>query len=133
MTILFTSCVGPGLGDWTYPLVNGYEIWHTNSRSIIFGKKDSANGLSNCLDEYIAEFCYNEQFVCIKTADVPEDLRKEIDGSYPRYYIVDTEGSRQYGPFTTEEDFLQEKETLDVGELCQWIKTTPVPEGAIFP
>ena len=78
MTILFTSCIGPGLDDWTYPLVNDYEIWHTNSRSIIFGKKDSANGLSNCLDEYVAEFCYNEQFVCIKTADVPENLIEAI-------------------------------------------------------
>ena len=48
------------------------------------------------------------------------------------YYVIDTIKDSRYGPFKIEEAFLERKNALNVGELCTWIETRPVPEKAVF-
>lgn len=130
--LLLTACFGPGLNDWQYELPNDYEIWHVNSHSIVCGKKDTDNSLSKAVDAYIAEFCYNNQFVGLKCIDVPENWDGRIDGMEQEYYLIDTKIDGIYGPFS-EKEYFEEVESNDVSDLSEWIKTKPSPSGCKFP
>ncbi len=117
--------------DWSYILPNDYEIWHINSREIVCGKKNGEQSLSSTVTNYISEFCYNTQYVCLQCVVVPEDLSQPIDKSNPYFYIIDTLNDETYGPFTELEysEYIGEK---SIADLTSWIKTAPRPEGAVF-
>jgi len=127
-----TITYGVNNGDWSYKLPNNYEIWRLNSREIICGKRDGENSLSNVINEnYILEFKYNEHYVCLKCVEATRDLSVEIDESNPNFYIIDTIENTIYGAYTNTD---YEDKVKDMGLIfnTNWIKTTPIPEGAKF-
>lgn len=138
LLVTFSACKsdisssGVNNGDWSYQLPNNYEIWHINSREIICGKKSGEHSLSNIIEEnYISEFKYDNCYVCIKCVTSSKDLSTEIDTSNPKFYIIDTEEDSVYGSYANVD---YEKKAIDLGVSSdlKWIKTVPIPDGAIF-
>lgn len=125
---------GPGAGDWSYALPNGYAIWRINSQSIVCGKEEKAEGGGAVLSEqvggdYIVQFCVAESFVCLQSVDPPQrELVESIDTSHPDYYILNTQTGESFGPLT-EAEFRQKTEALGLGELSVWTATKPTPQG----
>lgn len=123
---------GVNNGDWSYKLPNNYEIWRLNSREIICGKSDGNNSLSNIISEnYILEFKYNERYICLKCIKATVDLSTEIDKSNPNFYIIDTLENTVYGAYTST-DCENKIKDMNLIFNTEWIKTTPVPDGAEF-
>lgn len=133
ISLVLTSC--PGFQDWEYDnLPNGYEIWHVNSQDIVLMKRDG-NSTDRVINRYILEFCYNDSYIGIKQLPIDESIPyqdvhiEEMDQSNPVYYIVDAENDVIMGSYTAEE-YEGQMEALEIGTMCDWIKTVPKPEGA---
>lgn len=122
-----------GNGDWSYVLSNEYEIWHISSKNIILGKKSGESSLTEVVSEYIVEFCYNNDYVCVKRVDV-SDIREDLEvlrKKVPEYYIVDMTNDIKYGPFT-ETEYFEQCCKLETGRFDEWIKTYPAPDGVVY-
>ena len=134
MIIILTSC---GLSDWAYDkLPNGYEIWRINSEDIeLIKRKGDSTDLK--IDRYILEFCYNDSYIGIKRLMIDQNIPyqnvhiEEMDKSHPAYYLVDALNDVILGPFTAEK-YEDQIESLKVENMCDWIKTVPTPEGAVW-
>ena len=121
-----------GNNDWEYDMQNGYEIWHVNSRSIVCGKRNTANSLSTVGGDYVAKFYYNTQYVFLQCVDVPEDINEEINYSNPLLYIIDTKTDTVTGPLSKQEFEEASTNAIGIKESIVWIDTNPRPEGAKF-
>ncbi len=129
-TMMFSSC---GVSDWIYDLPNDYSIWRINVNDIALIKEVDELG-EKALDRYIIEFCYNDAFVGIKRLSINENIPyqdveiEKLDKSNPDYYLVDTTADYILGPYTADEYNIQ-IETLEIDDMCDWIKTVPRPKG----
>lgn len=111
LTFSLTACAGAG--DWTYDMLPGdYEVWRINSEEKVLGRRDG-HALFHTIDESISEFCYNDSFIAVKTAD--------------SYYVVRVKDDTVIGPLT-EDEF----NALHPGEMCDWISTDSMPDGAHY-
>lgn len=131
-------CACPGFSDWTYTdLPGGYQIWHINSDCITVVRvfSEDSNDNESVIQEYVDAFCYNDTYIGIKrlpydfdSDEYPDDVF-EMDFSNLEHYIIDASTHEVHGPYT-EEEYAVRCEELGVGEMCDWIKTYPKPEGA---
>ena len=85
--------------------------------------------------EHFEETCHdietcNPEHIKIKLDDV-KVIGKEFDKYTPDFYLVDTENHTRMGPFTAEEYDAKLSE-LGITDMCEWLVTTPAPEGAVF-
>lgn len=135
LCLVLCSCMA--VVDWTYSkLPYGYEIWHVNSECIRVGKREDQS-LSDPIDRYVVEFCYNSRYICIKAIDFelvekysPDFIIDDYDLSL-EYFIIDAETDAVYGGYNYS-DFETEISSLDINDLCEWIATVPTPEGAHY-
>ena len=118
--LVLTAC-GHGSGDWSYPLPNGYEIWHVYSQSITFGQRRD-DTLDTVVDGYVRAFCYGERFVGLQMSEA-------ADGEDVLLFLVDTENHSIYAA-NDETEFRQTCESLSAMDLGDWISTKPAPRGA---
>ncbi|MBQ7788039.1 MAG: DUF3997 domain-containing protein [Clostridia bacterium] len=127
------SCAG--LGDWEYELPNGYSIIRLNASTIIIGSDYKGYESSIIFERYITSFAYNEQYVCARRLDVPEnyffDDIMNMDFEEAEYLIIDTISHEIHSSLSKEEYQSLCKE-LNITGLCDWIDTYPDPEGAIY-
>ena len=138
ITVSFNAC---GVGDYEYVMPNGYRIVKVNNERIVlsaekciyeFTTKNGNKGLTSCaVENYINEFCYNEQYIAVKQFD-PEKLDFENfelnDFSNPTYYLVDTVSTNIYGPYKSQEEFDFACNELNVVGLGEWISTRSNPQ-----
>lgn len=138
ITVSFNAC---GVGDYEYIMSNGFRIVRVNSERIVlsaeksiyeFTTKNGTKGLTSCaVENYINEFCYNDQYIAVKQFD-PEKLDFENfelnDFSNPAYYLVDTVSTNIYGPYKSQEDFDFACKELNVVGLGEWILTRSNPK-----
>lgn len=123
-------CVLPGcagLGDWKFTGLPGrYEVVRVNSRCIRLCTSPSEPPdylpTGGFVGPYVFQIAWNDDFICAKRADVPDDLKEPIRTSNPSYYIIDVAEETCYGPYNKEE-FQEACEEFGVGEL-DWIATT---------
>lgn len=134
LTLLFVFSSG-GTGDWTYNnLPNNYVIVRFNSNDINFGLESSENSYQKIIDRYIVAFCFNSQYICLQRINmdsIPYDEHIDItkySESDLEYYIVDSTSGSVYGPLSKTE-FEANFSTLQITNICDWIKTTPKPKG----
>ncbi len=137
ITTFFSGC---GIGDYEYIMSNGFRIVRVNSERIVlsaekciyeFTTKNGNKGLTSCaVENYINEFCYNEQYIAVKQFD-PEKLDFENfelnDFSNPAYYLVDTVSTNIYGPYKSQEEFEFACNELNVAGFCEWTSTRSDP------
>ena len=142
---------GPGLNDWTYPLINNYEIWHVNSSTITLEYVEHDNHMKSgarLSNGKITQFCYNDRYICVEESQegaIENSTESQSGSKTPAgYIIVDTEGvqlsadgssyeHKIYGTYRTKEEVEAKIEELGITGLCQWVATEPAPEGAVFP
>ena len=130
LCLLLCSCVGAGLGDWSYPLPNSYAIWRVNSQCIVFGK-ESGHSLSNDVDSYIFAFCCNERYVGLKRLEERPLPDAPVSADSAEFYLVDTQTEQIVGPMS-ERAYREKLDALGINDLCDWIDTYPAPDGAVF-
>jgi len=118
--------------DWSYDLPNKYAIWHVNSRKIVCGKKETEHSIRHVVEEYVLQFCYDEQYIFLECVEISEDSMEEIDSSNPIYYIINNINDEVNGPFS-ETEFGEKQKSLQTDKVSTWIKTKPKPEGAHIP
>ena len=140
MTFFLVGC--PAWSDWEYYLPNDYIIFRVNSRNIklaeqtiykekqtIYGKKEY-HDIDTVVDNYISEFCYNEQFIAVKQMN-PETMNFEDfetnNFESAVFYLVDTSNDDVFGPYQTEAEFNKIIDGKEITNLCQWISTRNNP------
>ncbi|MEL3912445.1 DUF3997 domain-containing protein [Treponema pedis] len=102
---LLTSC--PGLLDWSYVLVNGYEVWHINSDDIHIGFTEDGSTLKTYLDDkligvppYVTAVWHDDRYIIARhishddVADYKEGKTVTED-----YYLVDSKEKKSFGPY----------------------------------
>lgn len=118
--LILTSCAG--VSDWSYKLSNDYEVWRINSKDIII-KYVGEETVEAEIPSFIKEFSYNDRYVFTRNVDdISENcILKE------KYYALDTEEQKLYGPFESLEE-MQDKAKewrCDIPE--KWYRTSPDP------
>ena len=83
---------------------------------------------------HVSSFSYNDRFVGVQRI-VPDEpnycTELERYSKEPEYYIVDTEKQCTYGPFD-EAEYEDQCNNMGITDLCEWIKTHPMPDGAYY-
>ena len=78
---------------------------------------------------------YDDRYIGAKRAVFdenlsPKDVDQELINSSPvEFYLIDTLNDTVYGPHT-ETEYQDKCKFLNIGDLNNWIKTVPRPEGA---
>ena len=118
-----TADIYPHNSDWSFEIGQGYEVWHINSDTIVFGKKDGQYTLSTIVASYVSAFRYNEDYALVER--LPEGRGSETK----EYYIVDLMHGTVFGPLC-ESALETELSSHNIGVMCEWIYTSPQPEGS---
>ena len=127
-SVFLYSCVGPS--DWTYELPNDYKIFRLNTVDICI-----YNNNSIVVEEYITCFAYNERFICARRLVLDDDKQyfhddiMALDFDQAVYCIVDTQTNDVYD-LLTKENYEYLCTELKIENLCEWINTSPKPDGA---
>ena len=104
---------------WIYDeLPNNYIIEKTSETNVVL----SNNKNQIIIDEYIAEFSYGKRYIGLKCLE-PNEEENTIN---IKFYIVDSETNKVYGPYNLESNYLDEKEKIVSEELTDWIKTIEI-------
>lgn len=139
LIILCANASACGLTDWGYALPNDYAVLSANSYSITIGgpERPAGNSWPIVIENYVTAFCFNERYVGAKQVPIDrekvdlEDFDKAVKTGETVYYIVDTETQQVYGPWATEEEYLQKCTDLQITGLCDWISTKRINVGNV--
>lgn len=112
---------------WTYKeLPNDYVIQKKSDTKMVVGKymngalETEQDGKKIGFSEYVSEFQKGERYIgfkCVKSAS---------DGIDMLFYIIDTEDSDLYGPYSVESTYNAVKEKIVEEDLGNWIKTSMI-------
>jgi len=111
--------------SWTYDLPNDYKVWKKSNQSVVLGYERNGD-FETQIDEYIAQFQYNDNFIGLKT------LVLEGEAAIVRYYLINTVDKEVRGPYFDEESYLAVVGVWSEDVLGEWITTTETPDGAKF-
>lgn len=116
---------GVNNSDWEYVLPNDYVIWHVNSQSIVFGKKNSEYSISHVTDDYVKRFSYNDEYIFLQCV-----ANKENNDNQIKHYIVEVQNDKVIGPLTESEydEYIVEHNMISP----YWIDTSPTPQGVSY-
>ena len=112
---------------WVYKeLPNDYAIQKKSDTKMVVGKyidgtlEIEQDGKKIGFSEYVSEFQKGERYIgfkCVKSASNGIDML---------FYIIDTEDSDLYGPYSVESTYNAVKEKIVSEELGDWIKTSTI-------
>lgn len=119
LVLFLTSCAG--VSDWSYKLPNNYEVWRINSKEIVVKYVGEETAEAE-IPSFIKEFSYDDRYVC--TRNVESVYENDIFSE--KYYILDTDEQKLYGPYDTQEEFKYAIEELEIS-LAKWYRTSPDP------
>lgn len=117
---------------WVFDLPNQYKIRKTSTANVVVGveiNKDfytSYNNKKVGIEDYVAQFQYNDRFVGVKALTTNDDQAKIL------FYLIDTIDQEVHGPYTDEESYLAVTGVWTSDKMSEWIPTTEVPDGAYF-
>lgn len=93
-------------------------------------------GYSYVVEEYVACFSYNDNFIAVRKLDVPDHTMFEdiimMDFNMAMYYLINAQNGEVLGPFPDKEAFETACAEQETGILGEWIPTYPAPTGANF-
>lgn len=114
-TILYTGCIGPGLGDYEYDIAGSYKVIRTSVHEVSITTLGSSKTV---VPAKVVEIAWDQKFIIAK--QLP--LIKNDDSNVPipdentiNFWIIDTSDAKVYGPLANE-DFEKNKLTLGVPE-----------------
>ncbi len=117
---------------WVYDLPNHYKVRQTSDMNVTIGVEIDGDYYTSYqdkkvgIDDYVAEFQYNKQYVGVKA------LRASNEEVVVRFYFIDTENQEIHGPYSDEESYLAAVGVWSDDVLDEWITTTKAPDGAYF-
>lgn len=122
--VVFVVCILIGsfvvckyfLSSWIFSLPNGYEIRKRLNQSVVLGIVVNDKFVIE-VDEYIAEFQYNDRFIGLKAISKSEEVS---------YYFIDTLEKEVKGPYLEEETYLAVMGVWSKETLGDWITTTEI-------
>ncbi len=118
--------------SWVFDLPNGYKIRKTSNSNVVLGVEIDGDFYTQYQDrqvgveEYVAEFQYNEDFIGLKCLHVDGEDASVL------FYLVNTKEQEVRGPYEDEESYLAVVGVWSSDVLSSWISTTEAPEGARF-
>lgn len=126
--VLITGC-SLFTKTWIYrELPNDYAIQKTSDTEMVVGKyiddifEIEEDGTQIGFESYVSEFQKGERYVGFKCAASADE------GLELFFYIVDTQESDVYGPYSLESTYEAVKEKIVDEELGEWIKTSSIKE-----
>ena len=127
--LVFASCMGPGLNDWSFILPNGFEVCHINSNEILIIQRSSGGANTIVIPSFVKEFCYNERYVCTRNVDdiCENNIFREV------YYLLDTLEAEVIGEYDQLGDLESALLDMNITDLGDWLRTSPAPVGAKYP
>ena len=118
--LFLTSCAGNG--DWSYKLPNDFEVWHINSKEIII-KYVGEDIVEANIPSFVKEFSYDDRYVFTRNIDNISD-----DNIFEeKYYVLDTNERKVYGPFDNIEEMQNQAYELQCSIPKKWYRTSPDP------
>lgn len=117
---------------WVYDLPNNYKVRKLSNANVVVGveiEKDFYTTYQEKevgIEEYVAQFQYNNEFVGIKALT----LVKEETGIV--FYLIDTTEQEVHGPYYDEESYIAAMRVWSKEAMGEWITTTEIPNGAYF-
>ena len=111
--------------SWLYDLPHDYKIWKKSNQSVVLGFEKNGD-FEVQVDEYIAQFQYNEKFIGLKT------LVLDGEDAIVHFYLVNTLEKEVRGPYLDEASYLAVVGVWSSDSLGEWITTTEIPDGAKF-
>ncbi len=117
--IIAVTFVGCGLGDRTYPLINGYEICKDADTCGVHKE----NGGINISNFYITAYSINAPYVMLEGVETAYLFaeEKELESKIYRYYLVNTETDEVYGMFDSMLQLEYQCEELSVSIDFEWV------------
>lgn len=118
--------------SWVYDLPNDYKVFRETDGNVTIGKEIDGDFYKTYqdrrigIDEYVAEFQFNKQFVGVKALEIVEG------NAAIKFYLVDTFDSSIYGPYFDEESYLAASFVWSADAMGEWKTTTEMPEGAYY-
>ncbi|MCD5407442.1 MAG: DUF3997 domain-containing protein [Desulfotomaculum sp.] len=117
-----TGCVGPGVSDYGYDLINGYEVvrWATD-RIVINGPSGIV------IKSRVTKVAWNERYILAfqyplisEEGDVDVDEVDAGGDAYPdkknpNYWIINSENDIVFGPYN-EEEFKDKRAEFEISE-----------------
>lgn len=131
LSLILTGCIDSGLGDWAYDGLPGeYSVWRNNSRDISIGKNIDKDLAETVIESYVFEIYFNNQYICAKKVDVPENLDEEIILENPHYFIISIASGEVYGGFSVNK-FKKKCQELNI-TIDEWISTKDLADKASY-
>lgn len=117
---------------WVYDLPNNYKVRKLSTANVVVGveiNRDFYTTYKNKkvgVNEYVAQFQYNDQFIGIKALTTIKEETGII------FYLIDTIDQEVHGPYYDEESYLAAMGVWSKETMGDWITTTETPDGAYF-
>ena len=125
--IALTSCVGPGLSEYSFKIVDGrYEILLV-ARDIRFIQKKMKDGTTHHSDteDRISYFAYNDKYIFLQISD--GDNGKDtsdlglVGATYIKYLVIDLD-SDEYIYFNNLDELKEEVDINHYIDFKKWIR-----------
>ena len=122
-------CGCAGLLDYDFTLPGGYELVHTNAKSITINQPhpDPSYHGKIVIDSYVNQIAFDNEYIFAQRLDAPFDIetnRRTVDyTSPPEYYILVIGSGEVVGPFD-ESQFNAWYAELNRTSLPTWIPST---------
>lgn len=117
LLFLLTSCVGPGVSDWIYDDLPGYEVWRINSEHIFLCRASEVESLSGpvVVPSYVYAVSSTDDYVFAQRIE-----SKDADPKHPEYYVVPVGSDKAVGPFDAS-GFKEYCADNDIAEPTEWL------------
>ncbi len=106
----FIILVSPGQYDYSYDIVNNFELIRSSAHDITIIPKDRYSTENEIIPTKVVEVAWNNRYVIAKQYGMKKAYPEEADNTYEipdetvvNYWILDTENKERYGPFSYEE------------------------------
>lgn len=106
----FIISISPGQYDYSYNIVNDFELIRSSAHEIKIIPKDGYTIENEIIPTKVVEVAWNNRYVIAKQYGMKKAYPEEADNTYEvpdeavvNYWILDTESKDRYGPFSYEE------------------------------
>lgn len=115
--ILLQSISCAGLGNYSYEIVNGYQLRQVSVGDVIIEDKND----DTVIPGHVYQFCYNNQFIGAKQVEITDE--DTFDTSKAKYYIINTD-TNIVSEAMTQQEYEQYLIENDIKNMCDWKDTS---------
>lgn len=117
LVFAFIIGVSPGQYDYSYDIVNDFELIRSSAHEIRIIPKTGYTTENEIIPAKVIEIAWNNRYVIAKQHGMKRAYPEEADNTYEipdetvvNYWILDTENKERHGPFSYEEFLIKLQE-----------------------